>query len=148
MLVEIKKAIPEDVKYAAPLFDAYRIFYKQSSNIKAATDFLLERLTNNESVIFIAFADGNAVGFCQLYPIFSSVGLQRTWLLNDLYVDANARGQGIAAALLRQAKEFGMETSARWLLLQTGADNVTAQSVYEKNGWKRVEDYFYELGLG
>jgi GNAT superfamily N-acetyltransferase len=148
MLVEIKKAIPEDVKYAAPLFDAYRMFYKQPSNIEAATDFLLERLTNNESVIFIAFADGNAAGFCQLYPIFSSVGLQRTWLLNDLYVDANARGQGIAAALLQQAKDFGMQTSARWLLLQTGADNVTAQSVYEKNGWKRVEDYLYELGLG
>ncbi len=148
MLVEIKKAIPEDVKYAAPLFDAYRMFYKQPSNIKAATDFLLERLTNNESVIFIAFTGGNAVGLCQLYPIFSSVGLQRTWLLNDLYVDANARGQGIAAALLQQAKEFGMETNARWLLLQTGANNVTAQSVYEKNGWKRVEDYFYELGLG
>ncbi|WP_462249126.1 N-acetyltransferase family protein [Ferruginibacter sp.] len=148
MLVEIKKAIIEDVKYAAPLFDAYRMFYKQPSNIEAASDFLLERVTNNQSVIFIAFADGNAVGFCQLYPVFSSVGLQRTWLLNDLYVDANVRGQGIAAALLKQAKEFGMETSARWLLLQTGADNVTAQSVYEKNGWKRVEDYFYELGLG
>ncbi len=148
MLVEIKKATLEDVKFAAPLFDAYRLFYKQPSNIEAATDFLQERITNNESVIFIAFADGNAVGFCQLYPIFSSVGLQRTWLLNDLYVDANARGQGIAAALLEQAKDFGIETNARWLLLQTGADNVTAQSVYEKNGWKRVEDYFYELGLG
>jgi ribosomal protein S18 acetylase RimI-like enzyme len=147
MLVEIKKALVEDVKYAAPLFDAYRMFYKQPSNIEASTGFLQERLTNNESVIFIAFADGNAVGFCQLYPVFSSVGLQRTWLLNDLYVDANARGRGIAAALLQHAKQFGMQTSARWLLLQTGANNFTAQSVYEKNGWKRVEDYFYELGL-
>jgi ribosomal protein S18 acetylase RimI-like enzyme len=147
MLVEIKKALLEDVKYAVPLFDAYRMFYKQPSNIEASTGFLQERLTNNESVIFIAFADGNAVGFCQLYPVFSSVGLQRTWLLNDLYVDANARGRGIAAALLQHAKQFGMQTSARWLLLQTGANNFTAQSVYEKNGWKRVEDYFYELGL-
>jgi GNAT superfamily N-acetyltransferase len=148
MPVQIKKAAAEDVKLIAPLFDAYRIFYNQPGDEKAAAVFLQDRLTNNESVIFIAFTDDIAVGFCQLFPIFSSVGLQRTWLLNDLYVHENARGKGVAAALLQQAKEFGTTTNARWLLLQTGADNFTAQSVYEKNGWKRVGDYFYELPLG
>jgi GNAT superfamily N-acetyltransferase len=147
MPVQIKKAVAKDVKLIAPLFDAYRIFYNQPSDEGAAAGFLQERLTNNESVIFIAFADDIAVGFCQLFPIFSSVGLQRTWLLNDLYVKENARGKGVAAALLQQAKEFGITTNARWLLLQTGAANHTAQSVYEKNGWKRVGDYFYELPL-
>jgi ribosomal protein S18 acetylase RimI-like enzyme len=147
MLVEIKKATIEDIKLVAPLFNAYRIFYKQAPNEKAAADFLRERLTSNESVVFIAFVNGIAAGFCQLYPIFSSVGLQRTWLLNDLNVHEDARGQGVATALLQQAKEFGIQTNARWFLLQTGTDNITAQSVYEKNGWKRVEDYFYELPL-
>jgi GNAT superfamily N-acetyltransferase len=147
MFLEIKKATIADIKLVAPLFNAYRIFYKQIANEKAAANFLQERLSKNESVIFIAFVNGVAAGFCQLYPIFSSVGLKRTWLLNDLYVNENARGQGVAAALLQQAKELGIETDARWLLLQTGADNFTAQSVYEKNGWKRVEDYFYEMPL-
>jgi GNAT superfamily N-acetyltransferase len=147
MFLEIKKATIADIKLVAPLFNAYRIFYKQITDEKAAADFLQERLSKNESVIFIAFVNGVAAGFCQLYPIFSSVGLKRTWLLNDLYVNENARGQGVAAALLQQAKELGIETDARWLLLQTGADNFTAQSVYEKNGWKRVEDYFYEMPL-
>lgn len=147
MLVEIRKAAAGDINLVAPLFNAYRIFYKQASDEKAAAVFLRERLTSNESVVFIAFVNGIAAGFCQLYPIFSSVGLQRTWLLNDLYVNENARGQGVAAALLQKAKELGLETNARWLMLETAADNVTAQSVYEKNGWKRVEDYFYELAL-
>jgi GNAT superfamily N-acetyltransferase len=147
MLVQIKKAAAEDVKLITPLFNAYRIFYHQAPNEKAAADFLLQRLSNNESVIFIAFTNGIAVGFCQLFPIFSSVSMQRTWLLNDLYVSENARGKGVAAALLNQAKEFGIASNSKWLLLQTGADNFTAQSVYEKNGWKRVEDYFYELPL-
>ena len=89
------------------------MFYRQPPNIKAAIDFLIERLTNNYAVIFIAFVDSITAGFCQLYPIFSSVGLQRTWLLNDLYVDASARGQGVRAALLQQAKQFVMETNAR-----------------------------------
>lgn len=147
MLLQIKKAAVEDVTALAVLFNGYRVFYKQASDINAAGNFLSERLQRNESVIFMAALDGVAIGFCQLYPIFSSVGLQRTWLLNDLFVSEAARGKGVAAALLQKAKEFGVETNARWLLLQTGADNRTAQLVYEKNGWQRVTDFFYELPL-
>lgn len=147
MSLQIKKAAVEDVTALSALFNSYRVFYKQASDINAAGNFLSERLQRNESVIFMAALDGAAVGFCQLYPIFSSVGLQRTWLLNDLFVSEAARGKGVAAALLQKAKEFGIETNARWLLLQTGADNSTAQLVYEKNGWQRVTDLFYELPL-
>ncbi len=147
MFVEIKKATHDDVKLVAPIFDAYRIFYNQPSNEKSATYFLLERITKNESVIFIAFVKGVAAGFCQLYPIFSSVGLKRTWLLNDLFVNKNAPGLGVATALLNHAKKFGIETNASWLLLQTGSDNFTAQSVYEKNGWNKLTDFFYELPI-
>jgi GNAT superfamily N-acetyltransferase len=147
MSVEIKKAGIEDIPDAAPLFDGYRIFYKQPSNEKAAADFLRERIIKDESAIFIAYVNKIPVGFCQLYPLFSSVGLQRTWLLNDLYVNANARGQGVAAALLQKAKEFGIATNARWLMLETAADNYTAQSVYENNGWKKSGGVFYEMRL-
>ena len=147
MSVEIKKAGIENIEEAAPLFDGYRIFYKQPSDEKAAADFLRERITKDESAIFIAYINKMPVGFCQLYPLFSSVGLQRTWLLNDLYVNENARGQGVAAALLQKAKEFGIATNARWLMLETAADNYTAQSVYEKNGWKKSGGVFYEMWL-
>jgi GNAT superfamily N-acetyltransferase len=102
----------------------------------------------DESVIYMAVLDGEAVGFCQLYPIFSSANLKRTWLLNDLFVAENARGKNIGTALLQAAKAFGYDTNAKWLLLQTAADNKTAQSVYEKNGWQRIDDfYFYEMPL-
>jgi len=147
MAVEIKKAGIENIEEAASLFDGYRVFYKQSSDIKAAADFLRERIIKDESVIFLAYVNKMPVGLCQLYPLFSSVGMQRTWLLNDLYVNENARGQGVAAALLQQAKEFGIATNARWLMLETAADNFTAQSVYEKNGWKKSTGFFYEMKL-
>ena len=56
------------------LFDKYRIFYKQASNLELANDFIWERIINNESVIFIAQNTDNVpMGFTQLYPIFSSV---------------------------------------------------------------------------
>ncbi len=148
MLLEIKKAGKEDVATVALLFDGYRVFYKQASNLEAAFDFLNQRISKNESVVFMATIDRAAVGFVQLYPIFSSVSLQPAWLLNDLYVAEKARRQGVAEALLEQAKNFGKENKAGWLMLQTAEDNYKAQSVYEKNGWIKEQDFFYVFPLG
>lgn len=147
MVLEIRKATLSDVAAVALLFDAYRVFYNQKSDLPAAFDFLSQRISNGESAVFIALLGGETVGFVQLYPIFSSVSLKRAWLLNDLFVAEKARLQGIAEALLEQAKEHGVETGAAWILLQTGNDNYRAQSVYEKNGWVKVSDFFYEYSL-
>jgi GNAT superfamily N-acetyltransferase len=142
-----RKAGKEDLEQLSVLFDSYRIFYHQSSDIAAARQFLQERMEKKESVIFVAENENILAGFTQLYPIFSSVGLKRAWLLNDLYVHASYRQQGIAAKLLDAARQFGIQAHAGWLLLQTNAGNYSAQSVYEKNGWKKITDFFYELSL-
>jgi len=147
MVLDIKKVVKDDVSMVAILFDAYRVFYKQSSNLQAAFDFLEQRVDKNESTIFVATIQGEAVGFVQLYPVFSSVSLQPAWLLNDLYVAEHARRQGVAEALLQQAKQFAIETKAAFVLLQTSEDNYKAQSVYEKNGWIKLNDFFYEYPL-
>ena len=146
MDILIKRISEADVDAIAFLFDEYRQFYKQSRH-SGTVSFLKERLNKNESAIFIAYADGAPSGFMQLYPIFSSVGLKKAWLLNDLYVAATARKHGVAAALLNAAKKLGEETGCGWLLLQTQTDNLPAQSVYEKNGWVRETDLFYRLDL-
>ena len=72
-------------------FDLYRLFYGQESNLEGAKEFLKERLVNEESVVFIAFDENNPIGFVQLYPSFSSVSMERSWVLNDLYVKETAR---------------------------------------------------------
>jgi GNAT superfamily N-acetyltransferase len=142
MPITVKQASLEDVPAIVPLFNAYRMFYKQRSNLDGAKSFIKERLQNNESIIFMALDGDKAVGFTQLYPIFSSVGMQRTWLLNDLFVTEAARGQGVAITLLEAAKQHGRQTNSRWLMLQTALDNFGAQHVYEQNGWKKDEDYY------
>lgn len=71
----------------AVLFDAYRVFYKKETDLDAAKKFLRERLANDQSVIFMVYNDSRAVGFTQLYPVFSSVNMAAVWLLNDLFVD-------------------------------------------------------------
>ncbi len=143
----ISQATLNDIFILAPLLDAYRVFYKQISDLKAAEIFLRERIQLNQSVIFICRENDRALGFTQLNPIFSSVSMKPAWLLNDLYVEASARKKGVAALLLNKAAEHGQFTGAAWLLLSTASDNFIAQSVYEKNGWNKLNDFFYELPL-
>jgi GNAT superfamily N-acetyltransferase len=143
----IRRAKKKDIEQLSVLFDKYRIFYKQRSDVGSARLFLKKRMKRKESVILVAEEREKLIGFTQLFPIFSSVSMQRTWLLNDLYVDEKARGIGAATALLNGAKEFGEETNSKWLLLQTAADNFTAQKVYEKNGWIKESDFFYRKDI-
>lgn len=143
----IRRAKKKDIEQLSVLFDKYRIFYKQASDMKNSKVFLRKRMKRKESVIFVAEDEKELVGFTQLFPIFSSVGMKRAWLLNDLYVDQKARGKGAASRLLNAAEEFGTKTSSRWLLLQTAADNLTAQKVYEKNGWVKETDFFYRKDI-
>lgn len=151
--IEIIRANKEDVSLIVPLFDAYRQFYKQATDLEGATRFLTARMEEQSSVIFLAFSideKGNRqpCGFTQLYPSFSSTTMERLWILNDLFVSPEARRLGIGKALLERAREFGAETQSKELTLQTAIDNYAAQSVYEANGWQReVEFYSYNLYL-
>jgi GNAT superfamily N-acetyltransferase len=147
MSLEIVKGNLDMIDDMVVLFNAYRTFYRQPADLDAARSFLTSRIEQNESVVFLARSDGEAAGFMQLYPIFSSVSLKKAWLLNDLYVDAAHRRKGIAKALLQKAKTLGAETNSKWLLLQTQQRNFNAQHLYESSGWIREDDIFYRLDL-
>lgn len=147
MPVSVRRAGITDIAAVAPLFDAYRMFYGKSSDIDLATRFLTERLTRDESVLFLAAdANGNAVGFTQLYPLFSSVRAVRSYLLNDLFVADGARRSGAATALLDAAAGFARAAGAASLSLSTAVTNTPAQRLYEAQGWVR-DDAFCEYGL-
>jgi len=107
-----RKATQLDIAFLAPLFDAYRVFYQKASDVPAAAYFLEERISRQESEIFVALdAQGQMAGFTQLYPLFSSTRMKRLWLLNDLYVAPAFRGQGLSVALIEAAKAHCRETN-------------------------------------
>ena len=131
-----------------PLFDAYRRFYRQPSDLRHARSFLRARLDRKESVILLALDQSEAVGFTQLYPSFSSVSMARIFILNDLFVSPEARGKGVGSALLAAAADFGKQAGAVRLALTTETSNTVAQSVYERMGWVRDTTFYtYELTL-
>lgn len=141
----IVQATVKDLEPLVPVFDQYRMFYKQQSDLEGAKRFLFEKFEHRESVIFLAKhqPSDQIVGFTQLYPSFSSISLQRTWILNDLFVCADYRKQGIATKLLDQAKEFAVLTKAKGLALSTATGNDTAQRRYEALGYKRDDEFYH-----
>ena len=142
--MKIIKASIKDLNLLAPLFDLYRQFYEQAGDLNSAKEFLTERISNNESVIYLAIDEekNTGMGFVQLYPAFSSVSMKRLWILNDLFVHEDHRKKGIAEALIEKSKELAKDTNAKGLILETHISNVSAQKLYDKTGFKRDEEYY------
>lgn len=135
----IIKAKIKHLEDLIPLFDAYRVFYRQQSDILAARNFLKDRLTKKDSVIYIAYENDVAVGFTQLYFLFSSVSMQPMYLLNDLYIDENQRNKKIGISLINEAKALCREKSYKGLIIQTEPTN-NAQYLYQREGFTKDTD--------
>ena len=137
--MNIKQATTVHLDDLILLFDAYRVFYRQPSNLEAARDFLKERLTKQDSVIYIAYINDVAVGFTQLYFLFSSVSMQPMYLLNDLYTDSNCRNKSIGTALINKAKAICKQKGYKGIIIQTEKIN-PAQHLYQREGFVLDQD--------
>ena len=135
--MNIIKATIENLEQLLPLFEAYRKFYKQSSNTEVAHKFLNDRFNKKDSILFMAFNnEKEAIGFTQLYPTFSSVTMEQSYILNDLFVVSNSRGNKVGEKLLVHAKQFVINNNSKGLTLETDFNN-PAQELYERLGWKK-----------
>ncbi|KAE9639493.1 GNAT family N-acetyltransferase [Pseudomonas sp. PB103] len=146
MTIQVVRANTPQLDAVAQLFDAYRGFYQQPSNLGQSRAFIAERMAGNESAIFLAEdEEAEALGFVQLYPTFSSIDAHRTWLLSDLFTAPTARGRGVGRLLMNTARDFALQTGAKGLVLETAIDNFTAQRLYESLGYVRDTGYYTYL---
>jgi GNAT superfamily N-acetyltransferase len=127
----------------AELFNSYRVFYRQESNVEIGKAFLKDRISNNETTTFLIKADGKFVGFAQLYPLYHYKALQRQWLLSDLFVAPDFRGRGLSRDLIDRCKQFCDETDACGLLLETEKTNEIGNILYPKCGFELDQDHNY-----
>ncbi len=138
--VLVRQASSPDLDAVAMLFDAYRVFYEQTSDVARAKDFMAERFKNSDSVVFLAEDEtGTALGFTQLFPSFSSVSTERLWILNDLFVVASARGRRVGEQLIKRALQLARETKAKGVVLETAHNNISGQRLYERMGFVRED---------
>ena len=147
--IRMLKAEFHHLRLITPLFDAYRMFYQQSSDLYEASRFLTERLKNHESIIYFATDEQQvtAYGFVQLYKKFSSVGMSKTLILNDLYICENHRKKGIGRMLMARAKKHAIDNSFAKIELETASTNQIAQALYFSEGYKIQQSQFLSLTL-
>lgn len=147
-LIRIVRAAVEHKKMAAKLFDAYRSFYRQPSDLPLAEKFVFDRLRKQDSFFMLALkADNTPVGFAQLYPSFTSVGAASILVLNDLFVVSEFRNQGIGRKLLEAAKQLAEQQGVAKIVLETGKDNVGAQRLYDSLGYVKAHHDFETYSL-
>lgn len=152
-MIKIKRIDIAEAESVYELFDKYRVFYKQQSDLELAKHFISERLKNNESIIFVAFDEvkNKSVGFAQLFPKYSSAKAVKNWILNDLYVDADYRQRGIGSDLIKAAIKFAGSTDSQFVQLSTQTDNYIAQSLYHSIGFIKQEPesdfYTYRINV-
>lgn len=146
--VEIRTARTEEIEEMLPLIRAYCEFYETEPDDDGLRQ-MFEILINEPSqgAVFIARADGRAVGFATLDWKWSSLKAARIGYLEDLFVDPDARGRGIADALIQvcadRCRELGMP-AMEWL---TAPDNHRAQNVYNRMGAEAGTFLEYDLEL-
>jgi len=132
-----------DLDVIALLFDAYRQFYEQESDIDLANNFIRDRLNNDESVILLASnGDQKVIGFCQLYPTFCSVEVKPIYSLYDLFVCPEERRSGAAKALLLAAEKLAASNGKGRMDLTTAKTNKAAQAAYQSLDWVRDEIFY------
>ncbi len=138
----------EHIGQVARLFDLYRQFYQCEPDLSLAEQFIGDRIKNAESKIFVAQnTDDRLCGFVQLYPSFCSVEAIKIQILYDLFVEPESRKQGVAEALMRRASDYAKETGAERVDLLTAKSNKAGQHLYEKLGYKIVNEDFHAYSL-
>ena len=143
MTINIRNADTSDLDDLVNLFDKYMNFYGQVSEIGRFKRYLEARMINSEASIFLAYDEhGQGVGFVLNYITFSSVSLAKIIILNDLYVDSRYRKLGVGGMLVEKSLSLAKQIGAAEVRLSTATDNQTAQSLYDKLGFKRNSEFF------
>lgn len=140
--MKMTECTAQDVQCAAALFNAYRMFYEQESDLPACHAFIKDNVENRRSRVFLLFdAAGKALGFAQLYPSYCSISMQPYYYLSDLYVDPSARKKGHARYLMQALTAQFTAEGAQRLTLDTATGNRIAQRLYESLGYRQEQVY-------
>jgi GNAT superfamily N-acetyltransferase len=129
-----------DLPDLLPLMRGYCEFYEVDPSDDALLAMSGELIADpaKEGLQLIARAeDGRAVGFATVFWTWSTLSASRIGVMNDLFVDADARGSGVAERLIEACAERCRERGVTQLDWTTAHDNLRAQSVYDRIGAQR-----------
>jgi GNAT superfamily N-acetyltransferase len=130
-----------------PMIASYQGFYEADDIRTDRNREFFRRFIapSDDGMLIGAWRGEELVGYTCLYWHFSSTKAVETVLMNDLYVDREARGKGVGRALIEAAAGVARERGSPTLEWSTAPDNATAQRLYDSTGAERSTWIDYEL---
>jgi GNAT superfamily N-acetyltransferase len=145
----ITQVVIEEVTDLLPLMRAYCDFYGMApadSDLLKMSRALIDNPSRDGIQLIARDNDGQALGFATIFWTWSTLSAARIAVMNDLFVHPDARGSGLADALIGACAQACIErgdlASLRW---QTAKDNARAQAVYKRVGAQREEWFDYSI---
>jgi GNAT superfamily N-acetyltransferase len=140
-VTEINQVGEEDLADLLPLVVAYCDFYGASpgadSLLSLGRTLVEEPEQHGLQLIARNGYPGPAVGFATLYWTWSTLRAARIAVMNDLFVAEEARGTGVAEALIDACRARCRERGMAWMEWRTAPSNERAQAVYDRIGAQR-----------
>ena len=138
--IVVRDAEPDEIDQIAKVwFDSWRDAHAQivPANLTAARtlESLRDRVKASLDELRVVGDRGNPVGFAMV----------KDDELYQLFVAADARGTGVAAALIADAEERLADYGFRRAWLACAIGNDRAARFYEKQGWRRVGNMISRL---
>lgn len=87
----------------------------------------------------VAEIDRDVVGYLLHHPGYNTDSACRQLVVVDLFVAATARGRGIGASLLKQARRVGACAGASEVVWTVDRRNIGAQRFYERCGARTID---------
>jgi GNAT superfamily N-acetyltransferase len=144
---KIRAATDVDVPALVPLMRAYCEFY-DANPADAGLDEMAHALVaaaDSEGMLLVGELGGVVEGFAACGWKWSSLRGARIVVLEDLFVSPQARGRGIADALIEACAERARALGAPAITWLTAPDNHRAQAVYNRVGGRAESMIEYEL---
>lgn len=132
MTMEIRDAAPADEEAWRRLWNGYLAFYKVSID-PSITDRTWARILDPASAVSMRVAekDGELAGFAIHFSHPSTWVKNDDCYLEDLYLDAKFRGQGIGRALIDDLIGICRKNGWERLYWHTDEGNATARKLYD-----------------
>src|SRR5207244_12812268 len=143
---EITRVGERDLDALLPLMRGYCDFYEVAptdEELLALSKALIADL-EREGVQLLARNEGRAVGFATIFWRWATTSAERIGVMNDLFVAPEARGLGVAEALIDACRAECATRGAGKLTWQTAPNNAAAIKVYDRVGATREQwlDYW------
>ena len=129
------------------LVDAvHRLVPQLSSSTPPPTRVELEVIVAGPSTMLLLARNGRAVVGMLTLAIFRIPTGIRAWI-EDVVVDADARGQGVGEALTREAVRIAGTHGARTVELTSRPSREAANRLYQRLGFERRETNVYRFSI-